>query len=247
MKNIIVTGAASGIGFEIAKIFSKDKINLFLIDQNIEKLKYKKINLKNKKANIKIIQCDIGSLSDLSQLIKNDLKNVNHIDVLINNAGVDSFQKFEDVDEISFDYLNNINGKGSFFLTQKLYSKLKKSKSASIIFVSSLNALIGNQNHSAYTYTKGGITSLTRSLAVELGKYNIRVNSVCPGSIKTKMLYKAIKTGLEKPINELKKLYPLKRIGNPNEVAELIYFLSSDKSGFITGTTIPIDGGLSAK
>ena len=99
-----------------------------MIDQNIEKLKYKKINLKNKKANIKIIQCDIGSLSDLSQLIKNDLKNVNHIDVLINNAGVDSFQKFEDVDEISFDYLNNINGKGSFFLTQKLYSKIKKIK-----------------------------------------------------------------------------------------------------------------------
>ena len=85
------------------------------------------------------------------------------------------------------------------FLTQKLYSKLKKSKSASIIFVSSLNALIGNQNHSAYTYTKGGITSLTRSLAVELGKYNIRVNSVCPEVLKQKC-YKAIKTGLEKPI-----------------------------------------------
>jgi NAD(P)-dependent dehydrogenase (short-subunit alcohol dehydrogenase family) len=124
---------------------------------------------------------------------------------------------------------------------------LKKSQSPSIVFVSSLNALIGNKNHSAYTYTKGGITSLTRALAVELGKFNIRVNSVCPGSIKTKMLSKAIQSGLEKPVNELKKLYPLKRIGKPDEVAELVYFLSSEKSGFITGAIIPIDGGLSAK
>jgi len=248
MKNILITGAANGIGLEIAKIFLKDKVNLFLIDKNIDELKKKK-NFDNskKKANLKIIECDIGSFSKLSKLEKNDLKNVNRIDVLINNAGVDSFQRFENVNEKTFDYLNNINGKGSFFLTQKLFSKLKKSKSASIIFVSSLNALIGNTNHSAYTYSKGGIISLTRALAVELGKYNIRVNSVCPGSIKTKMLDRAIKTGLEKPINQLKKLYPLKRVGDPDEVAELVYFLSGDKSRFITGTIIPIDGGLSAK
>ena len=246
MRNVLITGAANGIGLAIAKIFIKDNVNIFLVDKDV-RLFQKKFFKNMDKAKIKIIHCDISSLINIDKILKNDLKKIKCIDVLINNAGVDSFKKFEDVTEDNFDFLNSVNGKGSFFFTQKLIAKLKKSQSPSIVFVSSLNALIGNKNHSAYTYTKGGITSLTRALAVELGKFNIRVNSVCPGSIKTKMLSKAIQSGLEKPVNELKKLYPLKRIGKPDEVAELVYFLSSEKSGFITGAIIPIDGGLSAK
>ena len=249
-KVAVISGAASGIGFEISHLFAEHGATILLIDkdqQGLENLKnsiHSKISEKNK---LFLLNVDVSDLSFIKKINKTNFPFLDKVDILVNNIGVDLFKDFFETSPEDYDFVNNINCRSSFFLTQKIANFMKLRSSGSIIFMSSANAILGNSNHAAYTVSKGGLVSLTRALAIDLGNFNINVNSICPGSIDTPMFDRAVKSGLEKPAKELGKIYPIGRVGRADEVANLVLFLASDLAKFITGANLPIDGGYSAK
>jgi len=249
-KTAVVTGAASGIGYEISLLFAKHGAeNLLLIDVNNDGLfeLHEQVTSTCEGCNVHVASLDASDDDHLARINSETFPCLYKVDILVNNLGVDLFKGFFETTYHDYDRVNNINCRSAFFITQKIAKYMKKRQQGAIIFMSSVNAILGNTNHSAYTVSKGGLVSLARALAIDLGTYNITVNSVLPGSIDTPMFQDAVKTGLEKSAIDLGKIYPIGRIGRADEVASLVLFLVSDMAKFITGVNIPIDGGYSAK
>ena len=236
-KIAIVTGASDGIGKSVAVFFSKHGAKVIGTGRNEEKLKEVFKDIKEGY----YIKCDLSKKEEIDKFL-NEIKNrEERIDVLVNNAGITKDNLILRLKDDDFEEIVNVNLKSIFILSREISKLMIKERRGVIINVSSVVGLTGNAGQSIYSLTKAGILGFTKSLAKELGGRNIRVIAVAPGFIETKMT-------LNLP-EEIKKKYlesiPLKRAGKPEEVAELISFLASDKASYITGTCIVIDGGMS--
>jgi len=254
-KTIVVTGGASGIGLHIVQELKKNEANLVVADINVET---------GEKDGVYNIKTDITSVQDIERMVELTEENFGKIDVLVNNAGVNlprllvdvySDERQYEIDERSFDIMTNINQKGMVFTTQAVVRSMVKQKlEGTIINISSESGMEGSVGQSLYSATKGATNSYTRSWGKELGKFGIKVVGVAPGINE--------KTGLTTPeynealaytrninVEDLdtgyEKSIPLGRVGKLDEIAYLVAFLSSDKSDYITGTTINISGGKS--
>lgn len=248
-KNAVITGGSDGIGLAIATLFAKERANICLIARNEEKLKATEKELSQYKTNVYSIAADLSNISCFEFLSEEILKFFPQVDILVNNAGIGRFIAFEEMNEESLDMHLNLNIKAPYMLTNWLFGSLKKTK-GNIINISSYfsHRMLPGRDTTAYSLTKGAIDSFTKALAFEAGQYGIRVNAIAPGSINTSQLQynknRLTPEKLEQFENMIQTIYPMKRIGESNDVAEMAVFLASEKAKWITGGIFAVDGGL---
>ena len=237
LKTAIVTGGTSGIGLATAKIFLAHDFNCVLVGRSFERFKEIKSELVG---NFEFVSADVRKVSDCEKIISQAVKIFGGVNVLVNSAGIYHEGAIILTDEKIFDDIFATNVKGTFFTARAAVDELKKSR-GSIVNVASDAGLKGNYFCAAYAASKGAVVAFTKSLALELASFSVRVNCVAPGDILTPLTVNQLKLS-GSTIEELEKFYPLGRIGSPEEVAEAIYFLSTAK--FITGAILCVDGGL---
>ena len=190
------------------------------------------------------IKCDVSQKEEVENLVKETINQFKKIDILVNNAGICQNKPFLELTEEDWEKTININLKGEFLMAQEVAKEMIKQKSGSIINIASIamgQEGIGFLNLVHYCASKGGVVGMTEAMALELAPYNIRVNAVAPGIIETPMI-NFLKTDSQSLENSLDRI-PLRRLGKPEEVSNLVLFLASDESSYITGSTLVIDGG----
>ncbi len=227
MKICFVTGGSKGIGKSIAETFLEKGYTVVSTYNN---------TLPENK-NIDYIKCNALNSKDIKNAIDYVIKKYGKIDVLVNNLGISKQGLLQDYTDEDFNEMILVNTKSVFDFCKGFAPYMINQKQGSIINISSIWGIHGASNESLYSLTKGAVNSFSKALAKELGPSGIKVNTVCPGVIKTDMLNSYSKEELE----ELKNATPLLRLGEPKDVAELVYFLS--QAEFITGEIITVDGG----
>jgi len=234
----LVTGAGKGIGRAITKKLIED--NYFVIALDIDEKNGKKLIAEFGKSKLSFAKADICKEKTVLSLFEKIIKEYKHIDVLVNNAGIIRDNMIWNMSAEDFDLVMNINLKGTWLMCREAAKIMKKQNSGRIVNIAS-RAWLGNRGQSNYSSSKAGVVALTRVLALELGKYNVLVNAVAPGLIDTPLTQKLEKDVLQKLI----EAQPTKSMGKPEDVANMVAFLSSEKTQFITGQTIYVDGGKS--
>jgi len=235
-KVAIVTGAKQGIGLGIAEDLAKSGYNIVISDINQGDCDNTANQIKAEGVQVIGIACDVSNKSQVDNLISQTIHQLGRVDVLVNNAGIYPFKAFQEIKEEDWDKVLDVNLKG-IFLTSQAVSQVM-SEGARIINISSIASIVGFQSLTHYCASKGGVNSLTRVLALELAAQNITVNAVLPGAIAT--------PGAQMPEDTKQQTIaniPLQRIGNPEDIANIVTFLASDKSSYITGQTFVVDGG----
>ncbi|MGJ8693691.1 MAG: SDR family NAD(P)-dependent oxidoreductase [Thalassotalea sp.] len=239
-KTCVITGGSSGIGLSIAKLFQHSGYQVFNLD--IQAGNYGRF-----------IKCDVSQVSQVEQAIT-AITSQHNIDVLVSNAGKHYSASIENTSEATLDQLFNLNVKGAYAAIKAVLPNMKANKNGAIILISSEQALVGKRNSFAYSLTKTALASMAKTTALDYAEFNIRANAVCPGTIETPLYHQAInnyceRSGADKTQvhQEEASLQPLGRLGQPEEVAELVLFLASDKAKFITGSLQVIDGGYTAQ
>jgi len=238
-KNAVITGGASGIGFAIAEKFVENNIFCILVGRDIEKLKFASKALGNMSS---YEAFDLTELKKLPELVKKIISVHGKIDILVNNAGVHLKKPISDVSDEEYQKVIHTNQNAMFAISREVSEVMKQNGGGKILNISSMASQYGIPNVIAYTASKSAIEGMTRAMAVELAVFNIRVNCIAPGFIKTKMSEKAIENDPERKSKVISRT-PMGRFGEPSEVANAAYFLVSDESSFITGVVLPVDGG----
>lgn len=241
-KTILITGSAQGIGRAIALKFGslKGKIALNDIPPQEENLKELKEEIEKSGGVAKYYLADVSKYEEVEKMIKEIERDFGRLDVLVNNAGIIRDKTLAKMEIEDWEKVINVNLTGVFNCS-KAALPLIISSQGTIINISSIVGERGNFGQTNYAASKAGIIGFTKSLAKEVGRFGVRVNAIAPGFIETKMTQSVpenIKT-------TIKQMTALGRFGKPEEVADLVVFLASDQSSFITGAVIPIDGGLS--
>ena len=234
----IVTGAANGIGKSIVQRLKEDQF--FVIGLDTDSVNGAKLEAEFGKTNVVFVQADICKENDVIRFFSDCLKRYKKIDLLVNNAGIIRDNMIWNMSVEDFDAVINVNLKGSWLMCREAAKIMKEQKNGRIVNIAS-RAWLGNRGQSNYSASKAGIVSLTRVLALELGKYNIYVNAIAPGLIDTPMTQKLEKEVLQNLISQ----QPSKTIGKPEDVANAVSFLANPGTGFINGQTIYVDGGKS--
>ena len=242
-KVAIVTGATKGIGRSTAIALHQVGASIIAIGRNKNELQSLKKKLKIR---IKSIECDVNDYEKISKAI-NEIKK---IDILVNNAGTNLPEPFLKVKRSSLEKLLEINTKSAFNVAKLCTDKMlklrnRKKVGGSIIIMSSQLGRVGAPIRSVYNMTKFGLEGLTRGMAIELAKYNIRVNSVCPTFVETPMVKAFFKN--KKFKKQVLENIPLGRVAQENDVSTAVAFLAADSANSITGTSLMVDGGWTAK
>jgi glucose 1-dehydrogenase len=243
-KTAIVTGSSQGIGRGIAERFAREGANVvinYIGNMDMANDVQKAIETSGGRAIT--VQGDVSKIDDINSLFEAAIKEFGQVDILVNNAGVERHAPFWEVTEKDYDFVMNVNTKGTFFCSQAMAKHLIETKRrGKIVNISSVHEDLPFPNFTAYCVSKGGIKMLTRNLGVELGQFGINVNNIAPGAIETPIN----KNLLNDPnkLNYLLGQIPLKRLGQPEDVAGLAVFLSSDEADYVTGSTFFVDGGL---
>ena len=251
MKVSIVTGSSQGIGQAIAARLAQDGINI-AIDYRTHAEGAAETLRQVEAAGAKgvTVKADLSLVAEINHLVEQTVATFGRIDILVNNAGIEKRNDYWQVSESEYDAVMDVNLKGVFFATQQVVRHLQAEKRpGKIINISSVHEELPFPHFTSYCMSKGGLKMMTRNLAIELAPFGITVNSVAPGAIQTPINETALFLDgnlLNNPaeLNSLLANIPLKRLGQPRDVAEVVAFLASDKSDYITGTTIFVDGGL---
>jgi len=244
-KATIVTGGASGIGYAIAERFVAEGARVMIGDIDDARGAQAAAAL-SKNGEARFQKTNVANRADVDSLVAAAIAAFGRIDVLVNNAGIVHAADFLDVAEADFDRVLSVNLKGSFLVGQAVARHMVERVKAgeepgSIVNMSSVNAVFAIANQVPYSISKGGVSQLTKVMALGLAPYGIRVNAIGPGSINTDMLAKANSDPAAK--NRLLSRTPLGRIGQPEEIAAIAAFLASDEASYVTGQTIYADGG----
>ena len=235
-KNVLVTGSTGGIGEAICNKLKKN-YNLIVVSRNKEKL----INfMKDNKSIIKRLTCDLKDSNQIKKMIEEIISINLNIDILVNNAGITDDSLFIRMNYEKWQNVIKTNLDSNFLLSSSISKLMIKKKWGRIINITSIVAHTGNLGQANYVASKSGLTGMTKSIAIELAKWNITVNCVSPGFIKTNMTENLS----EDQKNTIISKIPLGMIGSPNDVANCVEFLASDESRYITGETIHVNGGM---
>jgi NAD(P)-dependent dehydrogenase (short-subunit alcohol dehydrogenase family) len=236
-KVCIVTGGSSGIGLSIVERFLREN--------------YQVVNLDIQAApKGEFIHCDMRDPQQINQAVAQVSQQYGRIDALVCNAGIHLSATIEDTSESALDNIFALNVKGAYHCIRAVLPLMKQAQQGAIVLMSSDQALVAKRNSFAYNLSKTALASMAKTTALDYARFNIRVNAVCPGTIETPLYHQAIEHYCQQSgadINEVHRqeaaLQPLNRLGQPEEVAELVAFLASDKAPFITGSLQVIDGG----
>lgn len=244
-KNVLVTGGTSGIGREIAVRFALEGASVIISGRNEERGMDVVREIEGQGGNAIFVRADLRKYDDIMKLIDNVMKNVSKLDVLVNNAGVLHLNYIEDLTLDQWNECLMVNLTAPFLLIKGLIPLLKGG--GVIINISSTAGLSGYPTGAAYCSSKAALIMLTKVAALELAKYGIRVIAIAPGVVDTPLIYQGIPGDKVDEYREvIKERVPLKTIGKPIDIAELVLFLSSNRARYITGSVFVIDGGLTA-
>lgn len=233
----IVTGGAQGIGEACVRRFTADGAKPVIVDVDDARGQALALEL-----DALYIRCDVGDKAQVDALVAQTLATLGRIDVLVNNAGIFRAADFLDVTEADFDAVLRVNLKGSFLVGQAVARAMVASGGGSIVNMSSVNGVLTIPNISSYNVSKGGVNQLTRVMALALADKNIRVNAVAPGTIATELAAKAVLTS-DDARKKIMSRTPMKRLGEPSEIADVVAWLASDAASYVTGEIVTVDGG----
>ena len=237
-KIAIITGGTRGIGYEVVKLFLENNAKVILfgskkesVDKAIEKLKEFNLNAEG-------YYPDLNNYEEIEKTIADIYNKYGRIDILLNNAGISANKPIEETSILEFDNIMNLNVNAMFYVTKAVVPYMKEQKSGVILNTSSMVSIYGQPSGVGYPTSKFAVNGFTKSLARELGKYNIRVNAVAPGVTNTDMVANLPKEMIEPLI----KTIPLGRIGEPKDIANAFLFLASDMASYVTGNILSVDG-----
>lgn len=239
-KVTVITGAASGIGFAVAKLFVQQGARVLLVDRNIEMVNSAASEINEQDHKAAAYQVNVTNEQEIQRMLDHVLATFGDIDILVNAAGIFEVGTITETSLDSWNRVIAVNLTGTFLCSKAVVPSMIRKRGGSIInFSSSTGAYHATKNATAYIASKGGISALTRALAVDYAEYNIRTNAICPGPTNTPIL-----AGLTPDkLSELQSKIPLERLAEPREIANTALFLASDESSFITGAMISVDGG----
>jgi NAD(P)-dependent dehydrogenase (short-subunit alcohol dehydrogenase family) len=247
-KVAIVTGGGTGIGRAIALVFGREGSKVAVLGRRREALDGVVKELAQSGAEGRAILCDVTQSADTQRAVEFVEREFGRVDVLVNNAGVLSVSTVENISEEEWDRVIETNLKGPFLMARAVLPALRRVGGGAIVNIGSVLGLVGMRDRAAYCASKGGLTLLTKAMALDHAHENIRVNCLCPAIVETELvkgLFSESEPGRQAREARIAGL-PLGRFGQPNDVAELAAFLASEEASWITGTAIPVDGGLTA-
>ncbi len=236
-KVTIITGGAQGIGQACARRFAREGAHVVLAD-----VADARGAALAKELGAMYMHCDVGDKVDVDAMVQQTLAKHGRIDVLVNNAGIFKAAPFLDVTEDDFDAVIRVNLKGAFLVAQAVAREMVKTGGGSVVNMSSVNAVMAIPSIASYNMSKGAINQLTRAMALALADQGVRVNAVAPGTIATELAAQAVLTSEEAKARILSRT-PMKRLGEPEEIADVVAYLASDASSYLTGEIITADGG----
>lgn len=240
-RHVVVTGAAKGIGAATARAFAQEGADVSILDVDDSA----QVVADTLSRPGRFFHCDVSRSTEVSAAIAAAIAAFGDVWCLVNNAGVQTYGTCVDTDEADWDRTININLKSAFLCSKHALPSILRRGGGVVINMASVQAFVSQNQVAAYTTSKTALLGLTRSIAVDFAP-KVRCVAICPGTVDTPMLRDAIKLSPnpDEVLQECHDMHPVKRIGTPEEVAELIVFLAGEKAGFITGQPIRIDGGL---
>lgn len=243
MKVAIVTGAAAGIGQACAMRLARDSIAIGALDLDEARCAETVEAIKSAGGTAVALGADVSNRAQVRAAVANCREALGPITVLVNNAGVTDFTPFEECTDELWDFVYAVNVRGPFIVTQEVLPDMKAAGWGRVVNISSSSAQVGALNMAAYSSSKGAIVTLTRSLAQELGPLGITVNNIPPGSVMGTIMSEANKERFQFPTEVLLKTLPVRRLGEPNDIANACAWLCLDESSYVTGQTIGVNGG----
>ncbi len=240
---VIVTGGSRGIGLAIAEAFVREGARVIICARNEDRGQAAARVLRDQGGKIDFVRADVAQRDQAEQMVRDVLERHGRIHVLVNNAGVHESAPFWEEPEGLWERMYRINVLGTVFPSQTVVRHMKDYHAGAIVHIASKAGVVGEPGHAAYSAAKGAVIALTRAMAVELAAYSIRVNAVCPGPVMTDMLLEAVPEPEGRA--QLAADAPLRRVGQPVDIAGAVLYLASSESDWCTGQMLSIDGGMS--
>jgi NAD(P)-dependent dehydrogenase (short-subunit alcohol dehydrogenase family) len=247
-KVALITGGGTGIGKATALAFAREGASVAVAARRMEKLKEVVREIERQGGKGLAIECDVTSAASVDRAVRATTERFGRLNVLVNNAGIVHVSTVEGISEEDWDRMMTVNIKGPFLMSRAVLTEFRKAGGGAIVNIGSILGLVAVKDRAAYCASKGGVTMLTKAMALDHAHENIRVNCICPSIVETELV-RGIFDETEKG-QALRKAriatIPLGRIGSPADVAEMAVFLASEEASWLTGVAIPLDGGLSA-
>jgi len=245
-KVALITGGGTGIGRAIARLFAQEGAAVVITGRRKEMLDQVVGAIEHRHGRAVAVAGTVTDETHARSAVAQAVRTFGKLNILVNNAGVGAFGKaLHETDDATWDELLAINLTGVFRMTRAAVPEMLKAGGGAIVNISSIAGLVGIPLNAAYSATKGGLDALTRCLAIDYANQGIRCNAVCPGLVDTPMAAPLLNDPTRKA--QVLTAYPLGRPGTPDEVANLVLYLASDESAWVTGTIVPIDGGMTAQ
>ena len=243
-RTAIITGGGSGIGRAIAELFAKEGAHIVVADRMSARANDVADQIKSAGGRAVAVEADVTQTPEVAHMVALALATFGQLDILINNAGRSEGDDILSIDEATWDFNLQVDLKCVFLCSKAVLPLLVAQKSGAIVNIASVNGLTG-LGEEAYSAAKAGVINLTQNMAVKYGPQSVRVNCICPGTIRTPIWQPRLEKDPQ-VFERLSKWYPLGRVGEPQDVANAALFLASDEAAWITGATLLVDGGLTA-
>lgn len=245
-KVAIITGSGSGIGRATALLFGREGARVMSVTLHADTARATAGEIIAAGGQADSLQADVSVAADVERMINTTVERFGRLDILVNNAGTEWVMPIVQVPEEMWDRIIDVNLKGVFLGCKYAIPQMIRQGGGAIVNTASIAGLRGFATLGTYSASKGGVVLLTRTLAVEYARFNIRINCVCPAVVLTPMVERGFLAGpnREETLERLKQQHPMGRLGEPEEVAQAILFLASDEASFITGVPLPVDGGI---
>jgi NAD(P)-dependent dehydrogenase (short-subunit alcohol dehydrogenase family) len=247
-KAALVTGGGTGIGRAIALAFAREGAGVAVAGRRLEKLREVISEIQNQGGAGLAMECDVTRAQDVARAVKGTVERFGRLNVLVNNAGALHVSTVEGISEEEWDRLMTVNVKGPFLTSRAVLPEFRKCGGGTIVNVGSVLGLVAMKDRAAYCASKGGVTMLTKAMAIDHAHEHVRVNCICPSIVETELVQGLFRESERGEALRKQRIagIPLGRMGRPEDVAELAVFLASEESSWLTGAAIPLDGGLTA-
>lgn len=246
-KVALITGGGTGIGRGTALAFAREGAKVAVAGRRLEKLQAVVEEIEASGGKAIAVVCDVSRAADAQNAVRSAVEAFGKLDVLVNNAGVLHVSTIEEIPESDWDQLIDANLKGPFLMCRAALPEFRKVGGGAIVNIGSVLGLVAMKKRAAYCASKGGVTLLTKAIAIDHGHENIRANCICPSIVETELVSQLFNTpDGDRAKRERLATIPLGRMGRPADIAELAVYLASDESSWLSGAAIPLDGGLTA-